>query len=175
MKTDGLRVLFDESVIQARVDELARQIDACYGEEPLVVLCVLKGAFMFFSDLVRRLECRPALDFIAVSSYGYAACSGECVTLIKDAHVSLEDKHVLLVEDIVDTGRTIHWLLGHLSCRKLRSLRVAALIDKQERREVPVHVDFHGFRVAGGFIVGYGLDYAEHYRELPALYCVEPE
>jgi hypoxanthine phosphoribosyltransferase len=174
MKTDGLRPLFDESAIGRRVADLARQIDACYGEEPLIMICVLKGACIFFSDLVRKLECRPVLDFVALSGYGNEACFSGGVTLHKDVSAGLEGKHVLVVEDIVDSGHSMRWLLDHLRDFRPRSLRLAALIDKRERREVPVDVDFFGFRVAGGFIVGYGLDYAEQYRELPALYTLTP-
>ncbi|MDR2726376.1 MAG: hypoxanthine phosphoribosyltransferase [Deltaproteobacteria bacterium] len=173
MKTHGLRPLFDENAIRRRVDDLARQIDACYGSEPLVMICVLKGACIFFSDLVRRLACRPVLDFVALSSYGNRMCSGG-VTLDKDVSVDLQDRHVLVVEDIVDTGHSMRRLFSHLRAFQPRSLRLVALIDKHERREVPVEADFYGFRVTDGFIVGYGLDYAEQYRELPALYTLPP-
>jgi len=175
MKTDGLRPLFDEDAIRRRVADLARQIDACYGEEPVIMICVLKGACIFFSDLIRRLECRPVLDFVALSSYENRTCSGGEVILDKDASFELRDKHVLVVEDIVDTGRSMRWLLDHLRAFQPRSLRLAVLIDKHERRETTIEADFYGFRVTGGFIVGYGLDYAEQYRELPALYTLPPE
>ena len=173
MKTDGLSLLFSEEAISRRIADLACQIDACYGEEPLVMICVLKGACVFFSDLIRKLECRPVLDFVALSSYGDRTCS--CgVALSKDVSADLEDRHVLVVEDIVDTGHSMRWLLDRLRALRPRSLRLAVLIDKHERREARVDADFCGFRVTGGFIVGYGLDYAEQYRELPALYTLEP-
>jgi hypoxanthine phosphoribosyltransferase len=174
MKTDGLRLLLDEAEILRRVADLARQIDVCYGEEPLVMICVLKGACIFFSDLIRKLECRPVLDFVALSSYENRTWSSGDVSMDKDVSSDLRDKHVLVAEDVVDTGRSMRKLLDHLRGFRPRSLRLVVLIDKHERREEPVEADFYGFRVAGGFLVGYGLDYAEQYRELPALYMLTP-
>jgi len=172
MKTDRLLPLFDEKTIRRRIAVLARQIDDCYGGEPLVMICVLKGACIFFSDLIRKLKCRPVLDFIALSSYGNRISPSGDVDLDKNVPVALEGKHVLVVEDIVDTGHSMRRLLDHLWTFRPRSMRLIALIDKRERREVPIEADFYGFRVTEGFIVGYGLDYAEQYRELPALYTL---
>ena len=154
---EKLRVLYDADTIRARVRELAGQIDALYGNEPLVVVCVLKGAFLFFSDLVRELSISPELDFVRLASYGNGTESSCSVAFTKDIELSIEGKHVLIVEDIIDSGRSMH---------------VAVLIDKRERREFPVRADFVGFALTSGFIVGYGLDYAEHYRALPAIYCI---
>lgn len=173
MSKDTLHLMLDEATILARIDAMAQEIDAFYNGEPLVVICVLKGGFMFFTDLVRRLRCGPELDFIGLSSYGYGDSSGGTITLTKDVSMPLEGKHVLVVEDIIDTGHSMRHLLEHLHARRARSVRLATLLDKHERREVPVPVDFTGFSVNDGFIVGYGLDYAERYRELPALYTVE--
>ena len=175
MKADRLSPLFDEKTIRRRVAVLARQVDACYGEEPLVTICVLKGACIFFSDLIRKLKCRPVLDFVALSSYGNRICTSGDVALVKDVSAELEGKHVLVVEDIMDTGHSMRWLLEHLRTFRPRSLRLIVLIDKRERRAVPVEADFCGFRVAGDFIVGYGLDYAEQYRTLPAMYTLAPD
>ena len=169
---EKLRVLYDADTIRARVRELAGQIDALYGNEPLVVVCVLKGAFLFFSDLVRELSISPELDFVRLASYGNGTESSCSVAFTKDIEVSIEGKHVLIVEDIIDSGSSMHFLLRQLEAGGARSLRVAVFIDKRERREFPVRADFVGFALTSGFIVGYGLDYAEHYRALPAIYCI---
>lgn len=169
---EQLRIVYDESVIRARVRELAAEIDAAYRDEPLVVVCVLKGAIFFFSDLVRALTISPELDFVRLASYGDGMQSKRNVAFTKDLELSIEGKHVLIVEDIIDSGHSMDFLLKQLGARGAKSLRLAALIDKAERREVPVHADFVGFALPVGFIVGYGMDYAEHYRALPAVYCL---
>lgn len=173
MVIKNLRVLISEEAIQNRVKEMAQEINALYKDEPLVVVCVLKGAFMFFSDLVRHLECRPQLDFVRLASYGQDSKSSRNITFTKDVEISLEGKHVLIVEDIVDTGHSMDFLLRQFQARGARSLRLAVLLDKHERREVPVTTHFIGFALPRGFVVGYGLDYAETYRELPAIYEAE--
>lgn len=165
-----LRLVYDEEAIRKRVKELATEIDALYRDEPLVVVCVLKGAFMFFSDLVRNLSISPELDFVRLASYGQHMESGHNIAFTKDVEVSLAGKHVLVVEDTIDTGYTMDFLLRQLGARGARSLRLAVLVDKQERRKVPVLAHFVGFALPAGFIVGYGLDYAERFRALPAIY-----
>lgn len=172
MERARLKLLISEQEIRTRIDALASEINALYAGEPLVVVCVLKGAFMFFSDLVKRLTCRPELDFVRLASYG-TGTAHKAITFSKDVELSLKGKHVLIVEDIIDTGHSMDFLFRQLAARGARSLELAVLIDKQERREVPVVARFSGFSLPGGFIVGYGLDYAENYRELPALYEVE--
>ena len=169
---EQLRIVYDESAIHARVRELAAEIDAVYRDEPLVVVCVLKGAIFFFSDLVRALTIAPELDFVRLASYGDGMQSKRNVAFTKDLELSIEGKHVLIVEDIIDSGHSMDFLLKQLGARGAKSLRLATLIDKAERREVPVHADFVGFALPVGFIVGYGMDYAEHYRALPAVYCL---
>jgi hypoxanthine phosphoribosyltransferase len=176
MRIKELKQVYGEEEIQARVAELAAAINALYDGQELVVVCVLKGGFMFFSDLTRRLEGpQVEVDFVRLASYGRSAASSRTVSFIKDVELSLAGKHVLVVEDIVDTGHTLDFLLRQLAARGARSLRLAVMVDKQERREVPVRADFTGFALPGGFIVGYGLDYAERYRELPAIFEVIPE
>lgn len=174
MRIARLNLLFSEAQIAERLDELALSINRTYAGQPLVVICVLKGAFMFFSDLVKRLDCRPELDFVRLASYGQGTSGGD-VTFSKDVELSLEGKHVLIVEDIVDTGHSMEALLRRLATRGALSLRVAALLDKHERRETSVTVHFACFSLPAGFVVGYGLDCAEQYRELPALYEAEIE
>lgn len=164
-----------EEDVQRRIREMAEEISAVYKDEPPVVVCVLKGAFMFFSDLVRHLTCKPHIDFVRLGSYGSAAESSQSITLSKDVEVSLKDRHVLIVEDIVDTGHTMDFLFREFQARGARSLRLAVLVDKKERREVPVTAHFVGFALPSGFLVGYGLDYAEMCRELPAIYEAELE
>ena len=169
---EELRVVYDAETIQTRIKEMAAEIDAIYKDEPVVVVCVLKGAFMFFTDLVKNLTISPELDFVRLASYGNETESQEHIAFTKDIELSIKDKHVLIVEDIVDSGRSMAFLLHQLEARGAKSLRIAALIDKRERRVVPVYPDFVGFDLPAGFIVGFGLDYAERYRELPAVYVM---
>ncbi len=168
-----LRVLYSEETIRQRVRELAAAIDETYGDEPLVAICVLKGAFLFFGDLIRALKHRPEIDFVRLASYGMGKEHSHTVAFTKDVEISLKDKHVLLVEDIVDSGITMDFLIRQMQARGARSLRLAVLVDKKERRQVPVFADFVGFALSQGFIVGYGLDYAEQLRSLPAIYTLE--
>ena len=176
MRVKGLRQVYGEEQIQARVAEMAAEINALYDGEELVVVCVLKGAFIFCGDLTRRLQGpQVEMDFVRLASYGSSATSSRSVSFVKDVELSLAGKHVLVVEDIVDTGHSMDFLLRQFAARGAKSLRLAVMVDKQERREVPVHTDFTGFALSGGFIVGYGLDYAERYRELPAIYEIIPE
>lgn len=169
MRIVGLKPLVTEEAIQQRVNEIAAQVNELYQGESLVVVCVLKGGFMFFSDLVKRITCRPELDFVRLASYG-THTTNTSINFTKDVELSLKDKHVLVVEDIIDTGHSMDFLFKQLGARGAKSLRLAVLVDKHERREVAVNADFVGFSVPGGFLVGYGLDCAEQYRELPGLY-----
>ena len=168
--------VFSPEAIAGRVRAMAAEIDACYGEEPLVAVCVLKGACIFFSDLVRAIR-NPSLelDFIRIASYGAGMTSSGRVLLSKDVESDLRDKHVLLVEDIVDSGRSMRFVLETFAARGPRSLRIASLVNKTGRRDLAVTVDFHGFTLDSGFLVGYGLDYAERYRGLPGICELVPE
>ena len=172
---EGLKILYSPEAIAGRVRELAGEINTLYAGKPLVMVCVLKGAFMFFSDLLKLITVQPEIDFVRVASYRGGMSSTRNISFTKDVEISLEGKHVILVEDVVDTGHTVEFLVRQMAARGTASLRLAALVDKRDRREVPVQVDFPGFCLGEGFIVGYGLDYAEHHRELPAVYVVEPE
>ena len=166
-----LRVVFTETRIRDRVAGMAGEIDAVYGEEPLVAVCVLKGAVHFFSDLTRHLR-NPALelDFVRLSSYGGGTVSSRHVAFSKDVDCDVRGKHVLIVEDVVDSGHSMRFLVAQFQARGAASLRIAALIDKKERREIMVDVDFVGFHLDRGYVVGYGMDCAERYRALPAVY-----
>ena len=176
MRIKELRQVYGAEQIQARVAEMAGEINALYDGEDLVAICVLKGAYMFFGDLTRCLQGpQVEVDFVRLSSYGGSTTPRHTVSFLKDVELSIDGKHVLVVEDIVDTGHSMQFLLQQLAARGAKSLRLAVMMDKQTRREVPVHADFTGFALTGGFIVGYGLDYAERYRELPAIFEVIPE
>lgn len=171
-----LKPVFSAEQIARRVRALAREINELYGREPLVAVCVLKGGFLFFSDLVRFLyNDNLELDFVRLSSYGKNASGSGHVIFSKDVEVDIRDKHVLIVEDVVDSGHSMRFLLDQFAARKPRSLRLAALVDKHERREAEVKVDFAGFKLSRGFIVGYGMDYAERYRGLPGVCEIIPE
>ncbi len=165
-----MNVLLDAETIQARIREMAGEIDAAYPKnEPILLVCVLKGGFMFMADLVRAMAARVSLDFIAVSSYGSGTKSSGEVRFQKDLDTSIEDRHVLLVEDIVDTGRTLKYLQQILARRAPRTIRTACLLSKPSRREVEVPVEYIGFTIEDKFVVGYGLDYDEKYRNLPYI------
>ncbi|WP_462324597.1 hypoxanthine phosphoribosyltransferase [Desulfoplanes sp.] len=163
-------VVFDKEAIAKRVGELGREISERYGEEPLVCVCVLKGAFVFFADLMRSMTIDPEMDFVRLASYAGGTSREGKMIFSKDMEVSIQDKHVLIVEDIVDTGHSMRYLTRVLEARSPKSIAIAALVDKSERRELEVTVDFPGFVLDKGFIVGYGLDYDEKYRGLAGVY-----
>lgn len=168
-----LKEVISEQEIQNRVKELGKEISQVYQNEPLVVICTLKGAFLFFSDLVRQISTPHEIDFVRVASYGNSDSSSQTISFTKDIELNVEGKHVLIVEDIIDTGLTMEFLLHQLNARKAKSIKVATLISKKARREKSIPIDFVGFYINDGFIVGYGLDYAEKYRSLPSINEVE--
>ncbi len=172
------RILIPAEELTARVAELGRQVRADYAGRTPVLVAVLKGAVVFLSDLMRAIEAPCECDFIAVSSYGASTRSSGIVELTKDLSTPIEGREVLVVEDIVDTGRTLTYLLRNLETRQPASVRVCALLDKAARREVPISLDYVGFTIPDEFVVGYGLDFAGLYRNLPyvaVLDAVEPE
>ncbi len=176
MQIKEIRPIFTAHEVAARIQELGKEIDAMYGDEPLVIVGVLKGASIFFADLVRSVQNPEVeLDFVRVSSYGLSDCSSHSVVMNKDVEIGIQGKHVLLVEDIVDTGHSLQYLYDVFSQRGARTLRTAVLLDKKERREVKVHFDFVAFTIDEGFVVGYGLDFAEKYRHLPEICILEFE
>ncbi|HCF06187.1 MAG: hypoxanthine phosphoribosyltransferase [Desulfomicrobiaceae bacterium] len=164
------REIFSRAQIDARVRHLGKEISEYYGDEPLVCVCVLKGAYAFFTDLMRSLTIHPIMDFVRLSSYADQTSRQSRMVFSKDMEIDVKDKHVLIVEDIVDTGHSMRFLRKVLEARSPRSVRIAAMVDKRERREVDVAVDYVGFPLQKGFIVGYGLDYAERFRELDGIY-----
>ena len=165
-----MNVLIDAATIQGRIRELAAEIEGDYpaGEE-IHLVCVLKGGFMFMADLVRAMSTRVSLDFIAVSSYAKSTKSSGEVRMLKDLDSGLQGRHVVIVEDIVDTGLTLAYLQEILRAREPHSLRTACLLSKPSRRKVDVSVDYVGFTIEDRFVVGYGLDVDERYRHLPDI------
>lgn len=171
MHKDAERILISNEEIQKRVKELAAQLDKDYeGKRPLMI-CILKGSVPFFADLVRNMQISIEMDFMAISSYGSGSRSSGEVRMIKDLDRSIENRHVIIVEDIVDSGYTLSYLKRVLYSRHPQSVKICALLDKFERREVELEADYKGFDIANEFVIGYGLDYAEEYRNLPDI-CV---
>ena len=165
--------VFSRVEIAQRVRELAAVLSADYADKDLVLVGILRGAFVFLADLIRHLAIPVTIDFIGALSYGCRAETSGQVTLTKDLQVSIAGRDVLLVEDIEDTGVTLQAILDVVKQRNPRSVKVCTLIDKKERRLTDLKVDYVGFEVPGGFIVGYGIDYAEQYRHLPDIYRLE--
>jgi len=163
---ESVRVLISRSRIRRRIQEIARQIRTDFPSEPLHLVGVLKGAVFFLADLAREIPGEVSFDFIAVSSYGKNTHSSGQVRLTRDLDSSVEGKIVIVVEDILDTGMTLQYLLRVFQQRKPKALRVAVLLDKPDRRITPVRADYVGFSIPNAFVVGYGLDYAERYRNL---------
>jgi hypoxanthine phosphoribosyltransferase len=177
MHRDLAEIIIDEETIQARVAELADQISKDYEGKELFLVGVLKGAAIFLSDLVRRITVPLTYDFVAIQSYGSSTKSSGVVRILKDLEDSVESKHVLVVEDIVDTGLTmrVSYLIDNLRSRKAASVKVCALLDRPGRRIFETEIDYTGFVVPNKFVVGYGLDYQERYRSLPYIGILKPE
>jgi len=172
---DIQQILISEEEIRQKVRELGATISNDYQGQSLVVVGILKGAIIFLADLVRHLHMPVTLDFMAVSSYGSGTKSSGAVRILKDLEAGLEDRHVLIVEDIVDTGLTLKYLTENLKARGPASLRICSFLDKPSRRQIDIHPDYCGFAIPDHFVVGYGLDYAERYRNLPYVAVLKPE
>ncbi|MGL4648487.1 MAG: hypoxanthine phosphoribosyltransferase [Caldilineaceae bacterium] len=168
------RVLLDEETIRRRVRELGRILDSEYAGQDLVLVSVLKGSIVFISDLMRAITLPHEIDFMATSSYGGGTSTSGVVRILKDLNVPIEGRNVIIVEDIIDSGNTLSYLVRILQERRPASLRIMTLLDKPERREVPIHVDWIGFSIPNEFVVGYGLDFAEIYRNLPYIGILKP-
>ena len=168
------RVFLTADQIRNRVQEMGRQITADYPDGPLYLIAILKGAFVFLADLSRAIKTTTRIEFIGISSYGQNKSTSGQVKVTKDLDVSIEGHHVLIVEDIVDSGVTLNYLKNLLDQRRPKSLRIATLLDKPERRQRPVDVSYVGFQIPDEFVVGYGLDFAEDYRNLSDI-CVLTE
>lgn len=169
IEDDVEQILIGEGELAERVQQLGKQITEDYEEKDLIVVGILKGASLFMSDLIRKIEGKISIDFMVVSSYGNASETSGVVRIIKDLDMDITDKHILLVEDIIDTGLTLAYLKEYLCNRKAASVRICTLLDKPCRRSKPVDVEYIGFEVPDEFIIGYGIDYAEKYRNLPYI------
>ncbi|HDQ03573.1 MAG TPA: hypoxanthine phosphoribosyltransferase [Deltaproteobacteria bacterium] len=171
---DGQKeILYSNIEIKKRVGELADKISADYADKEIIIIGILKGAFIFVADLIRAMSIPCSVDFVRCASYGTGSESSEKVVMTKDIETSIKGQDVLIVEDIVDTGLTLKYLVHWLEERNPRSLKVCTLLDKRKRRKVEFEADYVGFSVADGFLVGYGLDYSERYRFLPDIYVIK--
>lgn len=166
-------VMFSQEEIEAKVIELAKQIEKDYKGQDLLLVGILKGASVFVADLMRKIDLNVNIDFMSVSSYGSATVSSGTVKILKDLDVDIKDKNVLIVEDIIDSGITLRNLYDTLMTREPRSLKLCTLLNKPARKKVDVDVDYVGFVIEDKFIVGYGIDYNEKYRNLPYIAIVE--
>lgn len=165
---ENVKVLIEEEKIQDKVKEIAKRIEQDYEGKEITLICILKGSTFFTVDLAKRINKNIKIEFIQVSSYGASTTSSK-IELKLDLKESIEGKHVIVVEDIIDTGRTLSYLIEHLKERKPESLKLCTLLDKPERRLYDVKVDYTGFEIPDKFVVGYGLDYDESYRNLPYI------
>ena len=171
--SEKIRVLVSEQDVDRRIEELGKQISQDYEGKQVHLICILKGGAFFMCELAKRISVPVSLDFMSVSSYGDKTTSSGVVRIAKDLDESIEGKDVLIVEDIIDSGRTLYYLMDVLRKRQPQSLHLCTLLDKPERREKDVKVDYVGFEIPDEFVVGYGLDYAQKYRNLPYLGVVE--
>ncbi|MCL1963472.1 MAG: hypoxanthine phosphoribosyltransferase [Firmicutes bacterium] len=175
MYKDLDKLLLCSGEIAKRVCALGREITRDYGGRDLVCVCILKGASLFFSDMIRSIDLPLSVDFMAISSYGSATKSSGVVRILKDLDKDIVGRDVLIIEDIIDTGLTLSFLMENLKARGAASLRVLTLLDKPSRRKVELAPDYRGFEIEDCFVVGYGLDYDERYRNLPDIGVLRPE
>ena len=168
-----IKILIDEKTIEKRVDELAKQIMKDYEGKEIVILSLLKGSIFFTIELTKRLKNKVYFEFIEISSYGNATTSSGKITVNKDLTSSIEGKDILVIEDLIDTGRTLSYLVDHLKEKKPNSVKIATLLSKPERREIDVKVDYVGFEIPNKFVIGYGMDYEQAYRNLPYVGYIE--
>ena len=170
-----VHVMFSREQVENRIKEMADQINEEYGMKPLRLICILKGSVFFTCELAKRITSPVEIEFMSVSSYGSGTSSSGVVRIVNDLGTSIEGKNVLVIEDIIDSGRTLSYLLENLKTRNPKTLRLCTLLDKPDRRVVDVNVDYVGFVIPDEFVVGYGLDYDQKYRNLPYIGFVEIE
>ena len=175
LDNDIQEILFTEDQLKNRVREIARQIEADYAGKEIMLISVLRGSFIFMADLCRAIDLPCTLDFMSVSSYGTGTTSSGQVQITKDLTEDITGRHVIVVEDILDSGNTLSYLLNILNHRHPASVRLCTLLDKPDRRTKPVDLHYSGFTIPDAFVVGYGLDYAEKYRNLPYIGILKPE
>lgn len=171
--SEKIHVLLSEERVDKRIEELGKEISAYYKDEEVHLICVLKGGVFFMCELAKRISSPVSMDFMSISSYGAETKSSGVVKLIKDLDEAIEGKHVLVVEDIIDSGRSLSYLMKNLKSRNPKTLRICTLLDKPDRRVVEVDVDYTGFVIPDEFVVGYGLDYDQRYRNLPYVGIIE--
>jgi hypoxanthine phosphoribosyltransferase len=174
MIAEAERIMFSQEAIAAKVCELGTEISLDYKGEEILVVGILKGAMIFLADLVRYIRVPASFDFIAVTSYGASSESSGAVRILKDLDRSIQGRHVLIVEDIIDSGLTLNYLVENLKSREPASLKICTMLDKPSRRKAPVQINYNGFPIPDEFVVGYGLDYNEHYRNLPYIMVLNP-
>jgi hypoxanthine phosphoribosyltransferase len=175
LREDVDEILVTAQSIQARTRELGRQISQDYAGQGLLLVCVLKGAIAFLADLMRQITIPHEIDFMAISSYGASTESSGVVRILKDLDTNIQGRNVLIVEDIVDTGRTLNYISQNLRTRNPKSLRICTLLNKPSRREIDIPLDYVGFEIPNKFVIGYGLDFAEIYRSLPFIGVLKRE
>lgn len=174
-ENDISQVLFTEKQIAARVEALGMELTAEYADKKPVMICVLKGASFFYIDLCRQMQCNIDMDFISVSSYGLSSKSSGVVRLVKDLDIDITGRHIVLVEDIIDSGLTLSYLREFFGSRKPASIKTISFLDKVARHPSNLKTDYCGFEIPDEFVVGYGLDYANYYRNLPYIGIIKPE
>lgn len=168
-------VLFDEKTILNRVREVADEINDEYGDKPIVAIPLLRGGIMFATDLIRNLKCSVELDFLTTSSYGFSETSSGNVNILSDLRTDIEGKDVIIIDDIIDTGKTLYKVRDFLKTKNPNSIKICTMLDKPSRRDADISVDFCGFEVDDLFIVGYGLDYQNFYRNIPYIFVFEKD
>ncbi len=175
MVEDIEKTLISQEELKQKIDELGQEITKDYAGQEILMIGVLRGAVIFMADLSRAIKVPVAIDFMAVSSYGTATSSSGVVRIIKDLDEDVEGKHVLIVEDIIDSGLTLNYLIDYIKSRNPKSVKICTLLNKPDRRKVEVPIAYNGFTIPDFFVVGYGLDYAEKYRNLPFIGVLKPE
>lgn len=175
MHPDCERILLTEEEIRAKVQELGRRISSDYAGKEVLLIGILKGAMIFLADLVREITVPTQFDFMAVSSYGSSSMSSGEVRILKDLEYGVEGRNIIIVEDIVDTGLTLNYLAENLMSRDPASVKICTLLDKPSRRVEPVEIDYKGFVIRDDFVVGYGLDYSDRYRNFPCIMVLSPK
>ncbi len=173
MAEQNRKILFSRERIATEIKRLGREISQDYGDQEVMLVGVLKGSFLFIADLIRELETPAVVDFVRLASYGSGTQTSGIIEFRKELEMPIVDRHVIIIEDIVDSGYTLECLYNKLLLQKPRSLKICTLIDKRARREVDIEADYIGISMDDGFIIGYGLDHDEKYRDLPDIYLVE--
>lgn len=175
MQNDIEKILVSEAELQKRTQELGKELSEVYRDKDPLVVGILKGAIPFLSDLTKAMDVKLEMDFMDVSSYGNAMVSSGEVKILKDLDTNVEGRNILIVEDIIDSGRTLSYIIDMFKYRKAKSIKIVTLLDKPEGRVVPLEADYVGFLVPNEFVVGYGLDFIEHYRNLPYIGVLKPK